>query len=227
MIELKQVNIFYGKKRVLEDVSFSFNPGEITALIGLNGCGKTTLMKAIMGLTPIQSGQVLLDGRPLTFQDFQRLVYVPDNISVVKGMTIQESLNFMEDFYPNYSRDKARDLLAFFQLDPQDKIAQLSKGNVAKVNILLALAIDSDYILLDEPFSGIDVLTREEIARVFVSSLFQGKGVLVSTHEVEDIEHLIDKVILLDQGRILKSFYLEDHRLASSKTIRDIMREVG
>lgn len=226
MIEVKHLSKSFGKKPVLNDISFSVQTGEVTALIGLNGSGKTTIMKAMMKLTTYDAGEILLDGKSITLADYHRIVYVPDEISVIKGMTIAESLAFMKDHFPNYNSKKASEIIEFFRLNYDDRINSLSKGNVSKVNILLSLAIDSDYIILDEPFSGIDIITREEIANVFVSELFQGKGVLISTHEIEDIEHLIDKVVMIDDGKLLKEFYLEDERLETGKSIREMMREV-
>ena len=93
MIEIEKVNKFYGAKKILEDVSFSIKPGEITALIGENGSGKTSLMNGLMKLTPVASGQFLIDGKPIDFNDFNRISYIPDTIIVVKEMTIQEALD--------------------------------------------------------------------------------------------------------------------------------------
>ena len=96
------------------------------------------------------------------------------------------------------------ELLRFFKLNETDKISSLSKGNTAKVNLMLGLAMDVDYLLMDEPFSGIDIFSREQIADVFTSHLIEDRGVIITTHEINDIEHLIDKVVLLDNGIVLK-----------------------
>ncbi|MCD8505712.1 MAG: hypothetical protein LRY37_00675 [Alkalibacterium thalassium] len=102
----------------------------------------------------------------------------------------------------------------------------LSKGNQAKVNLLMGLALDVEYILMDEPFSGIDIFTREQITEVFSSYLVEDRGVLIITHEINDIEHLLDKVILLDEGKIYKEFNAEDMRETEGKSVIDVMREV-
>jgi len=94
------------------------------------------------------------------------------------------------------------------------------------VNLLLGLALDSDYVLMDEPFSGIDIFTREEIANVFTSHLVEDRGVLITTHEINDIEHLIDRVIILDEGVIIKQFDTEQVREQEGKSVIDVMREV-
>lgn len=226
MIEVQQVNKFYGRKQILEDVSFSIKPGEITALIGENGSGKTSIMNALMQLTPIKSGQFLLDGKAIDFNDFNRISYIPDTIIVVKGMTIREALAYMETYYSSYDSALAKDLVTFFNLNLDDKISHLSKGNTAKVNLLLGLTLNSDYLIMDEPFSGIDIFTREEIANVFTSKLMAGRGVLISTHEINEIETLVDRVVMLKDRRIIQDFYTEDLRLTEGKSITDKMWEV-
>ncbi|MFW3505622.1 ATP-binding cassette domain-containing protein [Aerococcus viridans] len=226
MIEIEKVNKFYGAKKILEDVSFSIKPGEITALIGENGSGKTSLMNGLMKLTPVASGQFLIDGKPIDFNDFNRISYIPDTIIVVKEMTIQEALDYMATYYDTYDPVLAKDLVTFFNLNPDEKISHLSKGNTAKVNLLLGLTLNSDYLIMDEPFSGVDIFTREEIANVFTSKLMARRGVLISTHEINEIETLVDRVVMLKDRRIIQDFYTEDLRLEEGKSITDKMWEV-
>lgn len=226
MIEIEKVNKFYGAKKILEDVSFSIKPGEITALIGENGSGKTSLMNGLMKLTPVASGQFLIDGKPIDFNDFNRISYIPDTIIVVKEMTIQEALDYMATYYNTYDPVLAKDLVTFFNLNPDEKISHLSKGNTAKVNLLLGLTLNSDYLIMDEPFSGVDIFTREEIANVFTSKLMAGRGVLISTHEINEIETLVDRVVMLKDRLIIQDFYTEDLRLEEGKSITDKMWEV-
>ncbi|MGH2104728.1 ATP-binding cassette domain-containing protein [Aerococcus urinaeequi] len=226
MIEIEKMNKFYGAKKILEDVSFSIKPGEITALIGENGSGKTSLMNGLMKLTPVASGQFLIDGKPIDFNDFNRISYIPDTIIVVKEMTIQEALDYMATYYDTYDSVLAKDLVTFFNLNPDEKISHLSKGNTAKVNLLLGLTLNSDYLIMDEPFSGVDIFTREEIANVFTSKLMAGRGVLISTHEINEIETLVDRVVMLKDRRIIQDFYTEDLRLEEGKSITDKMWEV-
>ena len=220
------MNKFYGAKKILEDVSFSIKPGEITALIGENGSGKTSLMNGLMKLTPVASGQFLIDGKPIDFNDFNRISYIPDTIIVVKEMTIQEALDYMATYYDTYDPVLAKDLVTFFNLNPDEKISHLSKGNTAKVNLLLGLTLNSDYLIMDEPFSGVDIFTREEIANVFTSKLMAGRGVLISTHEINEIETLVDRVVMLKDRRIIQDFYTEDLHLEEGKSITDKMWEV-
>lgn len=226
MIEVKNIKKSYGKKQVLNGASFTANKGEITCLVGINGSGKTTILNAIMNLTPIKSGEILIDGAKLTKKTYEKIAYIPDTITMLSTMRIEDAFLFMQDYYTAWNEKRAKELLEFFKLTKDEKIQHLSKGNKAKVNMILGLALDVDYILMDEPFSGIDIFSREQIADVFTSHLIEDRGVIITTHEIQDIEHLIDQVVLLDNGIVVEQFNAETVREEEGKSIIDVMREV-
>lgn len=226
MIEVKDVHKKFGFKHVLNGVSFTAEKGEITCLIGINGAGKTTIMNAIMALTPINKGNILIDNARLTKHSYEKITFIPDAITMLPQMRITEAMTFMRDFYESWNQERATELLRFFKLNEADRVRELSKGNAAKVNLLLGLAMDVDYLLMDEPFSGIDIFSREQIADVFTSHLIEDRGVIVTTHDIGDIEHLLDKAVLLDDGKVLKEFAAEEVRDKEGKSVVDVMREV-
>ncbi|AWE08552.1 ABC transporter ATP-binding protein [Lysinibacillus sp. 2017] len=226
MIEVKNVFKKYKRKQVLKDMSFTAEKGQITCLIGINGAGKTTIMKSIMALTPIDSGEILIDGQKINKDAYDKITYIPDRLTMLPSYTIAEAFEFMDDFYKTWNEQRATELLKFFKLAPNEKISSLSKGNAAKVNLLLGLALDVDYILMDEPFSGIDMFSREQIAEVFTSHLIENRGVIITTHEINDIEHLIDKAVLIGNGTVLQEMDVEHVREVEGKSVVDVMREV-
>lgn len=226
MIELNHIKKSYVNKLVLKDVSFKAKRGEITCLIGVNGSGKTTILNAIMGLTPINKGEILINGKKRTKQTYEEVAYIPDAITMLPSMRIRDAFQFMDDFYETWNEKRATEMLEFFKLDRNEKISNLSKGNKMKVNLLLGLALDVEFVLMDEPFSGIDVFSREQITNVFTSHLIEDRGVIITTHEIGDIEHLIDQAVILDEGVVIKSFYPEQIREEEGKSIVDVMREV-
>ncbi|MFS0671444.1 ABC transporter ATP-binding protein [Peribacillus frigoritolerans] len=225
MIQVKKISKNYGRKKILDDVSFTANKGEVTCLIGINGVGKTTTLKAIMGLTPYK-GEILIDDQKMTKESYEKITFIPDAPTMLPQMTIKQSMVFMSDFYTSWNPERANQLMGFFKLKEENRISELSKGNTAKLNLMLGLSLDVDYVLMDEPFSGIDMFSREQIADVFASHLIEDRGVIITTHEIGDIEHLIDKVILLDNGSVLKEFNTEEMREEEGKSVVDVMREV-
>ena len=226
MIEVKGLKKKFGRKKVLKGISFTANKGEITCIIGINGVGKTTILNAIMNLTPVNSGEVLIDGEKISKTSYEKITFIPDTMTMLPGFRIEQAMQFMQDFYQTWNQKRADELLGFFKLEKTDKISALSKGNTAKVNLLLGLALDVDYLLMDEPFSGIDIFSREQITAVFTSHLIENRGVIITTHEINDIEHLIDKVVLIDEGMVLREFNAEQVREEEGKSVVDVMREV-
>lgn len=226
MLEIKNLHKQFGRKKVLDGVSFNLNRDEITCITGVNGTGKTTLMNAIMGLLPVEKGSVRLGQEPISGTNYNKIAYIADTITVPRSMTIEEAMTFMRTFYEKWNQEKADELLSFFKLQVNDKIKELSKGNQAKVSILLGIAQDADFYLMDEPLSGIDMFAREQILEVFTSQFVSGKGVLLATHNMEEIETLVDRVIMLNQGIITHDFYAEELRETEGKSIIDMMREV-
>src|SRR5699024_2984844 len=161
-----------------------------------------------------------------TQDSYEKITFIPDAITMLPGMRIAEAMQFMDDFYERWNGKRAKEMLTFFKLIENDKIASLHKGNTTKVNSMLGFAIDVDYVLMDEPVSGIDIFSREQIADVFTSHLIEDRGVIITTHEINDIEHLIDKAILLDDGKVVKEFNAEEIREKEGKSVIDVMREV-
>lgn len=227
MIELQRISKRFGRKTVLENVSFAIRPNEIACLVGMNGIGKTTLMNCMMGLTPLDTGKILLDGKEMDAASrYDRIAYIMDSIHMPQNWTVREAMDFMAEFYPNWNGKKASELLDFFQLKEEEKIRSHSKGNKAKVNFLLGLGLDADYYLMDEPLSGIDVFAREQIMEVFTSKFVANKGVLLSTHHIDEMEFLVDRLIMLKDGSVQRDIYAEQVREEEGKSVMDVLREV-
>lgn len=234
MIEVKNVSKTYtkfknfGVKKIkaLDNISLNIEKGKITALLGINGMGKSTTLKAISGLIQIDKGEILIDGEKLKNSTYDKLAFVPDINTHFSGITIKEAMEFMETFYKNWNKEKANDMINMFKLDVNSTIDDLSKGNIARVKIMLGFCQDADYILLDEPFSGIDVFKREEFLRAITRYMKEDQAIVITTHEIDEIEGLVDDVILLEEGKVIATFNAEDVRENEGKSIVDKMREV-
>lgn len=226
MLTVENLTVRYGRKKVVDQVSFSVPENSVTALIGLNGSGKTSIMNAMVGLLNNATGKVLVDGESWSEKSLEKVTLVPDHLAMVPGQRVEEALEMMDTFYSNYNPERAESLLEFFKLNKKDVISHLSKGNQMKLNMLMSLSLDFQYLLMDEPFSGIDIFSKEELLNVFTSDILQGRGVLLTTHAIEEVEQLADRVILLKNGSIVRAFDVEEVREQENKSITDVMREV-
>ncbi|MGG5462662.1 ABC transporter ATP-binding protein [Clostridium sp. B9] len=225
MLQVRGLKKNFRRKQVLNDVSFEAEKGEITALLGINGVGKSTILKIIMGLVKENQGEVLFDGEKRTYKTYEKIAFVPDVINTYGGMSIKDSFEYMDEIYERWDMDKAYEMLKKFKLDENEKINYLSKGNIARVKIILGFARNPEYILLDEPFSGIDVFTREKFIASLISYMNKDTGILLTTHEIKEVENVVDKVVFLSDGKIKSEFYVEDIK-ADGLSLVDKIREV-
>lgn len=207
MLEMKNVTKRYGKKVVLDDVSIQFQKGEITCLLGLNGVGKSTTMKSIMKLIPINKGEILIDQTPITSQNINQLAYVPDIPIHDLGWTIPKNLEFAQVFYEGFDIEKAWRMIKFFKVPTDKKLKELSKGNLARFNIIIGLCQNTPYLLLDEPFSGIDLFTRQTFINLLKSEFLEkDQTVILTTHEIDEVQDIADHIVLLEDGKVFATF---------------------
>ncbi|EFH06409.1 ABC transporter, ATP-binding protein [Clostridioides difficile NAP08] len=234
MIEIKNVSKTYKRMQglkirkieALKNVSFNIEKGKITALLGINGVGKSTMLKAIAGLINTDSGEIRIDGEKINEKIYNKLAFVPDVQSHFSNTTIKETFEFMEIFYSKWNKKKSKEMMNIFKLDEDEIIDNLSKGNIARVKLILGFCQDPEYILLDEPFTGIDLFKREEFIGVIAQYMEENQAIIITTHEIVEIESLVDEVIILDEGQIIASFNAEELREREGKSILDKMREV-
>ena len=234
MIEIKNVSKTYKRMQglkirkieALKNVSFNIEKGKITALLGINGVGKSTMLKAIAGLINIDSGEIRIDGEKINEKVYNKLAFVPDVQSHFSNTTIKETFEFMEIFYSKWNKEKSKEMMDIFKLYEDEIIDNLSKGNIARVKLILGFCQDPEYILLDEPFTGIDLFKREEFIGVIAQYMEENQAIIITTHEIVEIESLVDEVVILDEGQIITSFNAEELREREGKSILDKMREV-
>jgi len=224
VLEVNNLTKKYGRRLVLDDVSMTFERGKITCLLGLNGVGKSTTMKAIMQMIPVKSGEFLLDGEPITSKNIDRIAYVPDLPIYNMGLTCDQNLQIAAELYDDFNLEKAERLIEFLKLPRKKKLRELSKGNLARFNLIVGLCQNADVVLLDEPFSGIDVFTRETFIAAMKSEFIEpGQTVVLTTHEINEVQDVADTVILLEDGVVFKTFSKDD-ALAEGLSIIDKMR---
>jgi ABC-2 type transport system ATP-binding protein len=206
VFQLHQVTKRYGDSRALDNVSVVGKPGQVIALLGENGAGKTTSLKILLGLILADSGlsRVLgLDSRTQGPEIRRRVGYVPDRPALYDWMTVEEIGWFAAGFYPLGFEARFRRQTEQFQLPGSRRIRELSKGMQAKVSLALAMAHEPELLILDEPTSGLDPLVRREFLESMVDVAASGRTVLLSSHQIGEVERVADTVLVLRQGQLV------------------------
>ena len=213
LIEATGLTMRYGSKRAVDDVSFSIAPGRVVGLLGHNGAGKTTLMKALVGLSGYEGSLSVLglDPRRQRTELLESLCYIPDVAILPRWARVHQLITLMSGLHPRFSAERARTLLSRTSVGLQDKVKALSKGMVVQVHLALIAAIDAKVMILDEPTLGLDVLSRKAFYEMLIDEWCDGeRSVLISTHQVEEIETLLSDVMILNEGRLALAISLED-----------------
>jgi len=205
-VELKQLTKMYGQAVGVQDVSFSIKPGEVLGFLGPNGAGKTTTMRVLTGLIAATSGTSTVLGFDSIKRDpkmLARIGYLPGALSLYKNMTALEYLEFVAKIRrQNYHRP-IRDLAQRFELNLNKHIHDLSHGNRQKVGVIQAFMHSPDVLFLDEPTSGLDPLAQREFETLLNEVKARGAAVLLSSHIMTDVEHLADRVAIINLGRLV------------------------
>lgn len=225
MIEFKNVSKSFGSTVALNDVSLIFPKGKIIGLFGPNGAGKSTSIKLIMGLNRPDRGEVRVDGENPQNKK-QDMAYLPEIDHLYPWMNIAQAADFTRTFYVDWDEAKYRELIKFLNLQEDMKISKISKGQRAKTKLLLTVSRRAPYLLMDEPLSGIDILTREEIINTLIRDFREGEQtIIISTHEIAEVESLVDEVIFLDRGKVKISGNAEDLRVEKNMSLVELMKE--
>ncbi len=214
---------FDGKK-ILKDINLIIPKGKIIGLLGKNGMGKSTLIKLINDLLTPTSGEVLINGEKPSVNSKKIIAYLPERTYLDKSMTISETLKYFEEFYENFSKEKAIKLLKDLDLDIEQKISKMSKGMQEKLQLILVMSREADLYILDEPLGGVDPATRDYILDTILSNFSEGASILISTHIISDIERILDEVIFIDKGKIILSSGADELRKKEKGSIDEIFR---
>lgn len=218
LIEARDFSLHYGltkagRKTAVDNISFNIPKGRVIGLLGHNGAGKTSLMKAMVGLIG-GSGELKvlgLDPRQQRNELLQSLSYIPDVAVLPRWARVDELITLMTGLQPRFSAERARTLLQRTSVGPRDKVKNLSKGMVTQLHLALIAAIDTKLMILDEPTLGLDVMSRKSFYEMLIDEWCDGeRTVVISTHQVEEIETLLSDVMMLDEGRLVLNISLEE-----------------
>ena len=227
-ILLQNVTRRFGRKIVVQDLSLAVPRGSTLGFIGLNGAGKTTTIRMLVGLLAPHRGNITVAGCAMpAYRDGAkgRIGYVPDRPTVYAWMRVQEAIEFTRSFYTNWNTHRCNELVKMFDLDRFQRVKHLSKGQGAKLSLLLALCHDPEVLILDEPTSGFDPIVREEFLEgVLAVTSEKEQTVLFSSHTLADVQRLADSVAVMHEGKLILHSPV-DSLLERTKRIRAVLED--
>jgi ABC-2 type transport system ATP-binding protein len=226
IIEIKDLDKSFGTNLVLNKLSLNMEPGKIVGLLGPNGCGKSTLLKILAGLTSDYSGTVLLDGHAPDPYTKSIASYLPEKTYLSGWMRPKDAFDYFQDFYADFDRVKAAEMLKQFRLSENQPIKNMSKGMQEKLQLILVMARKAKIYLLDEPMAGVDPATRSAILEVMLRQYQEDSLMVFATHLIADVETIFDSVVFLGFSELKLFEEVDQIRAKYGKSVDELFREV-
>jgi ABC-2 type transport system ATP-binding protein len=221
VIHVRGLHHRFGRNRVLGDVNVDVPKGSVTAILGRNGVGKSTFLRILVGFMPPSGGAVRVMGLDPAKKGphvRRQVGFVPERLELPKWMRVREHMRFLEPFYPTWNKGLEARLIDLLELDASALIRNLSKGDRMKESLVAALAHEPELLLLDEPFSGLDPVIRQQVMTTILDHLHrEGRTVVIVTHSIADVERIADRILLLAEGEVLLDGALDE---VQRKTMR-------
>ena len=225
IIEVNGLTKSYGKHLVLDDLNFEVPKGKIVGLLGPNGCGKTTFMKILTGIIHDYKGEVLIDGHKPGVVSKAMTAYMPERTYLAEWFRAKDAIEYFADFFVDFDKNKAYDFLNKFGLDENQKIKTMSKGMQEKIQLLLVMSRSAKLYVFDEPFSGQDPVARGMILDVIMNNYAKDATIMISTHQVNDLEKVFDHIIMFGHGHVLFNDSIDSIR-DEGKSVEEKFKEV-
>ena len=226
ILECRELSKRFGKTVALDNVNLSLEPGRVIGLLGPNGSGKTTLIKLANGMLTPSEGEILIDGKTPGPESKAIVSYLSDKEYLPEWMNARQLMDFFADFYADFDRARAEEMLARLGLDDRQKVKQMSKGTREKVQLILVMSRQAKLYLLDEPIGGVDPATRDYILDTIIRNYNPEAAVLISTHLIADVEPVLDEVIFIQNGQILLQSPVDSIREEKGMSVDHYFREV-
>lgn len=216
----------FGSLAALDNVNLSLENGRIVGLLGPNGSGKTTMLKLANGLIVPSQGRITIGGYAPGPETKSVISYLPDADYLPDWMKVHTLVDFFEDFYPDFRRERALEMLNNLNIRQDAALKTLSKGTKEKVQLILAMSRDAKVYLLDEPIGGVDPAARDYILETILRNYSEDALVVISTHLIADVEQLLDEVVFINNGHIIAHRTVDDIRETENKSVDEYFRDV-
>ena len=216
----------FGNVQALDNVDLRVEPGRVVGLLGPNGSGKTTLIKLANGLLTPSSGELLIYGEKPGPETKALVSYLPDRETLAEWMSAKQLMDFFADFYEDFDRDRAMEMLLRLNIDPAMRVKQMSKGTREKVQLIMVMSRKAGLYLLDEPIGGVDPATRDYILDTIIRNYNPSAAVVISTHLIADVEQVLDDVIFIQNGHVALQSSVDEIREEKGKSVDAYFREV-
>ena len=226
VLEARCLKKGYGAKPALDGVDLVLPRGQIIGLLGPNGSGKTTLIKLACGLLQPSAGELLINGMKPGVETKKVVSYLPERSYLPNWIRVRDALDQFEDYYSDFNREKAMDMLKRLRLEPQMRISEMSKGTREKIQLILVMSREADLYLLDEPIGGVDPAARDYILETIIAGYRENATLVISTHLIADVEKILDGLVFLKEGRIAQVSSVEEIRENEGKSVDALFREV-
>ena len=226
VLECKDLSKHYGNAPALNHVNLAVEPGRIVGLLGPNGSGKTTLIKLANGLLTPSEGEVLVCGMRPGKESHKSVSYLPERTCIPTWMSVKQLMDFYGDFYQDFNRKAAEEMLSHLNIRLTQRIKQMSKGNREKVQLIMVMSRAAKLYLLDEPIGGVDPATRDYILSTLIGNYNPEAAVILSTHLIADVEKVLDEVIFINQGQVVLQSSVDEIREEKGMSVDALFREV-
>ena len=226
ILECKDLTKRYGNKTALDRISFSLMPGKIIGLLGPNGSGKTTLIKLLNGLLVPTEGHLFIDGLTPGVETKKFVSYLPERTYLNSWMKVCDIIDYFQDFYEDFDKVRAYDMLKRLNINPSDRLRTMSKGTKEKVQLILVMSRRALLYCLDEPIAGVDPAARDYILSTIIQNYDENATIIISTHLISDVENILDDVVFIQNGHIRMVDSVENIRFNQGKSVDALFREV-
>lgn len=227
ILECRGLTKSYNKTyNALDNLNLTLDRGQIVGLLGPNGSGKSTFIKLINDILIPTQGEVLIDGMNPCVETKKIVSYLPERTHLDESMRVREIISYFSDFYDNFSETRAYQMLSDLDIDPEARLKTFSKGTKEKVQLILVMSRDAALYILDEPIGGVDPAARDYILDTILNNYSENATILLSTHLIQDIENILDRVIFLKNGQVVLNATVDDIRMEQGKSVDTLFREV-